>query len=253
MERERRPSNSLDLWRSRIRQECLIFIFDPGNHSWKINQFYMSYFFCDDKDERLRTAYAILVNLLTQLLEQVPDVIRHFLAEPEYTTNKEKTVWNYGMLWRVFERIMSDTHCGKVYILIDALDECEEESCTKLLKQLQRLLCDATTATRPIKIVITSRPHIAVTSHLTEVIKIPLAAETLKSDISAFVEAEVYKQPQFTGSLREEVQKALIDGANGMFLWVSLILDGLKNSADTRPLLSGRHSRNYRPAFLVCI
>ncbi|KAF8543181.1 hypothetical protein BDD12DRAFT_874965 [Trichophaea hybrida] len=202
----------------------------------KSNQLYMTYFFCDDKDERLRTAYAILVNLLTQLLEQVPDVIMHFLAEADYTTNKEKTAWNYGMLWRVFQRIMNDTHRGKVYIMIDALDECEEESCTKLLKQLQHLLRDATTATRPIKIIVTSRPHIAVTSHLTEVIKIPLTGETLKSDISAYVEAEVYKQSQFTGSLREEVQNALIDGANGMFLWVALILDGLKNSADTRPL-----------------
>ncbi|KAF8535741.1 hypothetical protein BDD12DRAFT_891916 [Trichophaea hybrida] len=201
----------------------------------KTNQLYMTYFFCDDKDERLRTAHAILVNLLTQLLEQVPDVIMHFLAEPEYTTYKEKTAWNYGMLWRVFERIMNDTDRGKVYILIDALDECEEQSCTKLLKQLQLLLREATTAIRPIKIIVTSRPHIAVKSHLTEVINIPLAAETLKSDISAFVDAEVYKQPQFTGSLREEVQKTLIDGANGMFLWVSLILDGLKNSTDTRP------------------
>ncbi|KAF8542316.1 hypothetical protein BDD12DRAFT_941023, partial [Trichophaea hybrida] len=179
----------------------------------------MTYFFCDDKDERLRTAHAILVNLLTQLLEQVPDVIMHFLAEPEYTTHEEKTSWNYGMIWQVFERIMNDTHRGRVYILIDALDECEEKSCTKRLKQLQRLMQDATTATRPIKIIVTSRPHIAVTSHLTEVIKIPLAAETLKSDISAFVEAEVYKEPQFTGSLREEVQKTLIDGANGMFFW----------------------------------
>jgi hypothetical protein len=87
----------------------------------KTNQLYMNYFFCDDKDERLRTAHAILVNLLTQLLEQIPDVIMHFLAESEYTTNKEKTAWNYGMLWRVFERIMNDTHRGKVYILIDAL------------------------------------------------------------------------------------------------------------------------------------
>ncbi|KAF8252005.1 hypothetical protein K440DRAFT_595040, partial [Wilcoxina mikolae CBS 423.85] len=108
----------------------------------KTNQLYLNYFFCDDKDERLRTAHAILVNLLTQLLEQIPDVIMHFLAESEYTTTKEKTAWNYGMLWRVFERIMNDTHCGKIYILIDALDECEEESCTKLLKQLKRLLSD---------------------------------------------------------------------------------------------------------------
>ncbi|KAF8534445.1 hypothetical protein BDD12DRAFT_895913 [Trichophaea hybrida] len=199
----------------------------------KTNQLYMAYFFCDDKDERLRTAHAILVNLLTQLLDQVPDVIDHFLAEPEYITNKEKTSWSFGMLWRVFERITKDTNRGQVYILIDALDECEEISCTKLLKQLQLLLCEATTATRPINIIITSRPHIPITSYLKEVIEMPLAADNLKSDITAFVEAEVHQHPQFRGSLGEEVRKALIDGANGMFLWVSLILKDLKASMKT--------------------
>ena len=87
----------------------------------KTNQLCTAYFFCDDKDERLRTAHAILVNLLAQLLDQVPDVITHFLAEPDYTTNKEKTSWTFGMLWRVFERIINDNHRGQVYILVDAL------------------------------------------------------------------------------------------------------------------------------------
>jgi len=87
----------------------------------KTNQLCIAYFFCDDKDERLRTAHAILVNVLTQLLEQIPSTIMHFLAEPEYITNKEKTSWTFGMLWRVFERIINDTHRGHVYILVDAL------------------------------------------------------------------------------------------------------------------------------------
>lgn len=85
------------------------------------NQVCMAYFFCDDKDERLRSAHSILVNLLAQLLDHVPDINKHFLAEPEYATNTEKTSWTFGMLWRVFERIMNDAHCGQVYILIDAL------------------------------------------------------------------------------------------------------------------------------------
>jgi len=87
----------------------------------KAKQPFMTYFFCDGKDERLRTAHAILVNLLAQLLMQVPNVIVHFLAEPEFFTKKEKASWSFGMLWRVFERIINDAHRGQVYILIDAL------------------------------------------------------------------------------------------------------------------------------------
>jgi len=81
----------------------------------------LAYFFCDDKDERLRTADAILVNLLAQLLKYIPDAIVHFLIEQGYSINKEKTCWTFGMLWRVFERIVNDANTGNVCILIDAL------------------------------------------------------------------------------------------------------------------------------------
>lgn len=87
----------------------------------KTNQHCLAYFFCDDKDERLKTAHAILVNLLTQLLNQIPDAIKHFSTEHEYTTKKEKTAWSSGMLWRVFVRIINDAHRKQVNILIDAL------------------------------------------------------------------------------------------------------------------------------------
>jgi hypothetical protein len=103
------------------------------------------------------------------------------------------------------------------------------------LNLLQHLL-RGTTTTRPIKIIITSRPHIPVTSHLSDVIKLSLGAEYLHSDIKAFVETEVSKLQQFSGSLGDEVREALIDGANGMFLWVSLILEDLKKSTKPRAI-----------------
>jgi hypothetical protein len=104
-----------------------------------------------------------------------------------------------------------------------------------LLKHLQHFLHNATRTIPPVKIILTSRPHILVTSYLTEIIEMPLAVENLKSDITAFVHAEVHIQPQFTGSLGEEVREALIHGANGVFLWVSLILEDLKRSTNTTP------------------
>jgi Cdc6-like AAA superfamily ATPase len=85
------------------------------------NQLSLAYFFCDDKDERLRTANAILVNILAQLLKYIPDAIVHFSTELGYATDKEKTIWTLGMLWRVFERIINDANTGNVCILIDAL------------------------------------------------------------------------------------------------------------------------------------
>jgi hypothetical protein len=85
-----------------------------GNYS-------VAYFFCDDKDERLRTEFAVLLNLLAQLLKQDPGVLIHFSAESEYAVNKERTSWNFGMLWRVFDRIVKDDKARPICVIIDAL------------------------------------------------------------------------------------------------------------------------------------
>jgi hypothetical protein len=81
----------------------------------------VAYFFCDDKDERLSTESAVLLNLLAQLLKQDPGVLIHFSAESEYTVNRERTSWNFGMLWRVFDRIVKDDKCRPMCVIIDAL------------------------------------------------------------------------------------------------------------------------------------
>ena len=81
----------------------------------------VAYFFCDDKDERLRTESAVLLNLLAQLLRQDPSVLRHFFAESDYAVHKERTSWSFGMLWRVFDRIVRDDKCRPMCVIIDAL------------------------------------------------------------------------------------------------------------------------------------
>jgi hypothetical protein len=70
---------------------------------------------------------------------------------------------------------------------------------------------------------------------LTDVIELCLFAGNLQSDINAFIETEVHKLLQFSGGLAEEVRQALIDGANGMFLWVSFVLEDLKKSTNVTP------------------
>jgi len=118
--------------------------------------------------------------------------------------------------------------------LTAVIDECDEESRTDLLNRLQHLLKGHSVGKR-IKIIITSRPHIPVKSHLPSVVDILLNADNLMQDITDFVTAEIRKLPRFPATLRDEVQDVLIRGANGMFLWVSLILDDLQKSTTTRP------------------
>jgi hypothetical protein len=81
----------------------------------------VAYFFFDDKDERLRTSHALLLNLLAQLLTQDPNALVHFTEEQDYKLKLEKTEWNPGMLWRVFIRILKDDKIRPIFLIIDAL------------------------------------------------------------------------------------------------------------------------------------
>jgi hypothetical protein len=81
----------------------------------------VAYFFFDDKDERLKTSHALLLNLLAQLLSQDPNALVHFKEEQDYKLKLEKTEWNPGMLWRVFIRILKDDKIKPIFLIIDAL------------------------------------------------------------------------------------------------------------------------------------
>jgi tRNA uridine 5-carbamoylmethylation protein Kti12 len=81
----------------------------------------VAYFFCDDKDDRMKTSHGLLTNILAQMLRQSPEGLIHFSNEPVYNINKEKTVWTIGMLWRVFRRIIYDEKLKPMIVIIDAL------------------------------------------------------------------------------------------------------------------------------------
>jgi ankyrin repeat protein len=114
------------------------------------------------------------------------------------------------------------------------IDECEEGARQNLLNRFRSLRRDNSIGNR-IKIIITSRPHIEVASGIPDIVTMPLDNSNLKKDIADFVTTEASKLAQFPEALQEEIRLALIDGADGMFLWVSLIIDDLQKSTTTRP------------------
>jgi Cdc6-like AAA superfamily ATPase len=81
----------------------------------------IAYHFCDGKDESLRTSYALLSNLLDQLLRQDPKALVHFSEEKVYMLNKETTSWDFDTLWRVFRRVVNDNSLRAICVIIDAL------------------------------------------------------------------------------------------------------------------------------------
>jgi hypothetical protein len=115
----------LDFWWAWIWEECPIVSNFPAARKRRFitleNNYSVAYFFCDDKDDQLSSAHAMLANVLGQLLRQDPKLIENFEKESDDSDEWEKISWSSRMLERVFDRIIQTTKWRKIFLIIDAL------------------------------------------------------------------------------------------------------------------------------------
>lgn len=135
---------------------------------------------CDDKFEGFRSKEDILRSVLHQLLTQDASLIRH--AIDHFGRMKASVAKSSATMWTIFVDIWNDRSRAKpVYFVLDALDECEDQSREWFLEKLGQLFCldegDQTNVQRgpAFKMLITSRPWVshphnipsAISSHIT--------------------------------------------------------------------------------------
>jgi len=85
-----------------------------------------AYYFCDNKDDKRNTAIAIIRGLLLQLLRQRPLLFKHI--QEDYDQMRDRAFDNFDALWRIMLKILADPNAGQIYLLIDAVDECDKSS-----------------------------------------------------------------------------------------------------------------------------
>jgi Cdc6-like AAA superfamily ATPase len=121
------------------------------------------YFRLDDKYDTLKSAKSLLRALLHELIELVPDIICH--AMPQYLSRGEKMLDSIETLWEVFCNAIRDSRfLSGVYVIIDALDECEEKSRQEILSRFKSYLTSnfegpGLTNSTFLKLLATSRPY----------------------------------------------------------------------------------------------
>lgn len=135
----------------------------------------------------------------------------------------------------------------QVFLVFDALDECEEESRTSILN----LIWDLTMKFPCVKVFVTSRPEAGVNSFFIE-FQVSVIRIDAKEDIRRYVDGYLDEllQPRQQQSrprirtlniqnpeMRQEIFEALVQNADGLFLWVKLqfnILCRLQDETDIR-------------------
>jgi hypothetical protein len=125
-----------------------------------------------------------------------------------------------------------DERAGEVFVLVDALDECEESKRTDLLRSIKKLFQSFPEAAKGrFKFFITCRPEINDIEGGTvgAGISFRMGCGNINDDLSKYINLKV-NDLGYPDPLRGNVRNALMHRAGGTFLWVSLMVADIKDT-----------------------
>ncbi|KUL82100.1 hypothetical protein ZTR_10077 [Talaromyces verruculosus] len=200
----------------------------------------VTYFFCQNTDYELDTIEAIIKGLIWQLVQQRAELIgslqRHW--DPSRSRFKEHMSWR--TLWDILLKMLHHCQHQRVYVLVDALDECQNHGMTEFLRLIVRTGLDH----HHVKWLLTSRPlDIADQELLTTTEQVGIALELNSDYLEAAIKIyvghkvnELYPSHHYGFETPQRIASELLKRAGGTFLWVSLVCKKLEGSRDGEPV-----------------
>ncbi|KAG8530778.1 uncharacterized protein KY384_004135 [Bacidia gigantensis] len=194
-------------------------------------------FFCKNSEGR-NSSSAIITSFLYTLLSQQRTFFRHITPLLVRQTVSDDTL-SFRSLWTMLTAVLSDPRLRSVQFIIDALDECQPTSQVELLKAFEQAITEDSPKIFQSKILITSRPNPVAVDYGTRLGLLQIGLENVEPDISLIIQSEVNKLAVGRGypeDIVALVRDKLGSEADGMFLWVNLVLEELNRDdhADTR-------------------
>ena len=187
----------------------------------------LSYFFCQTTDLRLNNAISVLRGLIYMLVTKQDTFAKPLEDEFERAGSKLFEGPNvFFDLQRILLAMLKMPHHGTIYLVVDALDECELG-----LSELLRLITNNRFAPpSQVKWLVTSRNREGIERQLSfknRCLKVSLEQNSscVSRAVNSFVDVKVQELAQemdYNKELKEEVSRHLKDNAKGTFLWVSL-------------------------------
>ncbi|TXC01070.1 hypothetical protein FocTR4_00009367 [Fusarium oxysporum f. sp. cubense] len=198
----------------------------------------IAYFLFDDKNQERRTPTAMLRSLIWQLLLQRNELFQHI--QPDFKKHKNSHLYeclfeNLSALWRIFKEMLQDKDTGEIFILIDGLDQCDRSGRQVLLRRIAELFQESPKSAGNLKFLVTCRPEVGDTKYMLGGIGVSLrmGSTEVREDLTDFINfkvEELSRRNKYGSSLRTEVREALLNQAEGTFLWVSLVIDELEST-----------------------
>ncbi|CEO59708.1 hypothetical protein PMG11_04375 [Penicillium brasilianum] len=195
----------------------------------------VTYFFCQNADNDLNTLEAIIKGVILQVVSQeirLKESLRRRWDTEKDCFNEDVTSWR--TLWNILLEMLDRCNCSRVYVIVDALDECQDAGMADFLNLMVRTGLD-----HPAKIkwLLTSRPfdnaeRVLLAGHDQVQVSLELNSKEVSESVKAYIAHKVDElslRHRYGEKLKTEVETELTEKAEGTFLWVSLVCKRLEN------------------------
>lgn len=187
----------------------------------------LAYHFCDNRNQSSNNSCAVVRQMLFQLFQQRPE---HFgILQKAYDVDGPKLFQNFYKMWEIFLDVLTHFGEGEVFILLDALDECDEESRQLIMQGLH----DVSEGKYNVRIFFTCRPEADIEQfQKTNIGTVDVRAgkEDIKRDLERFMADKVPAICLAHGwdkEAEELISRELVARADGIFLWCAFVLEDI--------------------------
>jgi len=208
-----------------ILEKLAAHVKDLSNHM-------LLYYFFDNKIEDRRTALTLVRSLVWQAVSQHDELWKIMGNDLRL---KGDGILTFDTLWMHLQSMIQSASFSTVYILIDALDECDDASRSTVLWALSRIAADAAKqAGLPIKIVVTARPETEIEEALgQDWLRLRIDSALINIDLMNFINSKVKDMAaakHIPETMAGEIKDALTKHASGTFLWASFVVQELSRT-----------------------
>jgi ankyrin repeat domain-containing protein 50 len=181
----------------------------------------------------------MLRSILYDILDQKESFLFHF--QPEHRkyqallqerSHSDLVEWHYESLKKVLLSLQHHPRVERLYLIIDAVDESDNKDRRNILQLLFNLCLEPKDCV--VKVFVASRPVKELEHRISQFHNFIRMQDQTKPDISRFAHS-CLKDLNFTSFL-DRATKYIVEHAQGVFLWVQLVIEELQGYAEAGPI-----------------
>ncbi|KAF7916712.1 hypothetical protein BELL_0420g00010 [Botrytis elliptica] len=183
----------------------------------------IAYFFCDNNTDQRNSTLHALKTVLHQVLKQSS---RNVLLE-DFKRHGPQMFATIEGVWTALTRVLEASTTRNLYLIIDGLDECTEESLDVFLKLASTYIASNVDGLCNVKWIFTSRNETKIEEYLklSWVVDLEESATEMSKAVDTFITHKVdilATKKRFDAPLKQFVADKLRAKAEGNFLFISL-------------------------------